>query len=182
MAYGTRRFNAAFTRALQYSLSWTESTRFLVLLAISLRSILILSSHVRLGFPKDLFSVGLSIKIFKEILPSFIQATSPTHLNLLDLITMTIFGEQYKLWSSSLWSLRHSPFSSLLGPNRSAFKILRSKPTGKRPLGMPWRRWEDNIRMNLEEIGINAGNWVYSAQDRDCWRALVNAILNLRVS
>ena len=54
----------------------------------------------------------------------------------------------------------------------------RSKPTGKRPLGMP--RWEDNIRMDLEEVGIN-GNWVDSAQDRDYWRALVNGILNLRV-
>ena len=43
---------------------------------------------------------------------------------------------------------------------RSAFKILRSKATGKRPLGRPSRRWEDNIRMDLEEIGINAGNWV----------------------
>jgi hypothetical protein len=46
---------------------------------------------------------------------------------------------------------------------------------------MPRHRWEDNIRMGLEEIGINAGNWVDSAQDRDYWRALVNAALNLRV-
>ena len=55
------------------------------------------------------------------------------------------------------------------------------KPTGKRPLGRPSRRWEDNIRMDLEEIGINAGNWVDLAKDRDYWRALVNAALNLRV-
>ena len=48
---------------------------------------------------------------------------------------------------------------------RSAFKILTSKPTGKKPLRRPRRRWEDNIRMDLEEIGINAGNWVDSAQD-----------------
>ena len=61
----------------------------------------------------------------------------------------------------------------------SAF--LTGKPTGKRPLGRPRRRWEDNIRMDLEEIGINAGNWVDSAQDRNYWRALVNAALNLRV-
>ena len=47
---------------------------------------------------------------------------------------------------------------------RNAFKLLTGKPTGKRPLG---RRWEDNIRMDLEEIGINAGNWVDSAQDRN---------------
>ena len=54
---------------------------------------------------------------------------------------------------------------------RSAFKILTGKPV--RPLGRPRRRWEDNIRMDLEEIGINAGNY---------WRTLVNAVLNLRVS
>ena len=53
--------------------------------------------------------------------------------------------------------------------------ILTGKPTGKRPLRRPRRRWEDNIRMDLEEIGINAGNWVDSAQDRDKGRALVNA-------
>ena len=64
---------------------------------------------------------------------------------------------------------------------RSAFKILAGKPAGKRPLERPRRRREDNIRMDLEEIGINAGNWVDSAQDRDYWRALVNAALNLRV-
>ena len=64
---------------------------------------------------------------------------------------------------------------------RSAFKILAGKPTGRRPLGRPRRRWEDNIRMDLEEIGINAGNWVDSAQDRNYWRAIVNAVLNLRV-
>ena len=63
---------------------------------------------------------------------------------------------------------------------RSAFKILTGKPTGKRRLGRPRRRWEDNIRMNLEEIGINAGNWVDSAQAKEYWRDLVNAE-NLRV-
>ena len=63
---------------------------------------------------------------------------------------------------------------------RSAFKMLTGKPKGKRPLGRPRCRWEDNIRMDLEEIGINAGNWVDSAQDRNYWRALVNAELDLR--
>ena len=59
---------------------------------------------------------------------------------------------------------------------RSASKILTGKPTGKRPLGRPRSRWKD-----FEEIGINEGNWVDSPQDRDYWRALVNAALNLRV-
>ena len=64
---------------------------------------------------------------------------------------------------------------------RSALKILTGKSKGKRPLGRPSHRWEDNIRMDLEEISVNAGNWVDSAQDRDYWRALVNAAFNLRV-
>ena len=71
---------------------------------------------------------------------------------------------------------------AIMEEGRSAFKILTGEPTGKRPLGRPRRRWEDNMRMDLEEIGINAGNWVDSAQERDYWRALVNAALNLRVS
>ena len=60
-------------------------------------------------------------------------------------------------------------------------KILTCKLTEKRPLGRPRRRWEGNIRMDLEEIGINAGNWVDSAQDMDYWRVFVNEALNLRV-
>ena len=55
-------------------------------------------------------------------------------------------------------------------------------PTGKRLLGRPKRRWQDNIRMDLEEIGINAANWVDSAKDRTYWAAFVNAALNLRIS
>jgi hypothetical protein len=68
-----------------------------------------------------------------------------------------------------------------MGEGRSAFKILTGKPTGKRLLGRPRHRWKDNIRMDLEEIGINAGNWVDSAHDRNYWIALANVALNLRV-
>ena len=64
---------------------------------------------------------------------------------------------------------------------RSAFKILTGTPTGKRPSGRPRRRWEDNIIMDLKEIGINTRNWVDSAQNSDYWRTLVNAALDLRV-
>ena len=64
---------------------------------------------------------------------------------------------------------------------RSAFKLLTGKPTRKRPLGRPTRRWEDSIRMDIEEIGINGGNWVDSAQDKDYWRTLVNAALKFLV-
>jgi hypothetical protein len=64
---------------------------------------------------------------------------------------------------------------------RSSFKILRGPHTGKRSLGRPRSRWEDNIRMDFKEIGINTRNWVDSVQDRDYWRALVNAELNFWV-
>ena len=78
--------------------------------------------------------------------------------------------------------LRWSGHVARMEEGRSAFKMLTGKPTGKRPLGRPRRRWEDNIRMDLEEIGINVGNWVDSARVRNYWRALVKAALNLRVS
>ena len=64
---------------------------------------------------------------------------------------------------------------------RTAFKILTGATAGKWPFGRPRRRWEDNIRMDLKEIVINMRNLVDSAQDRDYWRAIVNAALNLRV-
>ena len=65
--------------------------------------------------------------------------------------------------------------------SRSTLKILTGTPTGKIRLGRPRRRWEDNIRMDLEEIDINTRNWVDSTQDRDYWRVLVNVTLNLQV-
>jgi len=77
--------------------------------------------------------------------------------------------------------LKWSGHVARMEEGRSIFKILTGKPTGKRPLGRPRRRWADNIRMDLEEIGINASNWVDLAQDRDYSRALVNAALNLQL-
>ena len=117
MAYEIRRFNAAFPWALQYSLSWAESPELLVLIQISLKSILIVSFHLRLGLPEGLFTVGLSIKILKGLLTSSILAILPAHIMLLNFITLTILGERYNLWSSSLWGLLHSTFASLLRPN-----------------------------------------------------------------
>ena len=65
--------------------------------------------------------------------------------------------------------------------DRSVFKILTGTHAGKRPLGRPRHRYDDNIRIDLKEIGINTSNWVDTAQDRDYWRALMNAALNLRL-
>ena len=65
--------------------------------------------------------------------------------------------------------------------NSSIFKVLTGTPTGKRSLGRPRCRWEDNIRMDLKKIGVNMRTWIDSTHDRDYWRALENATLNLRV-
>ena len=78
--------------------------------------------------------------------------------------------------------LRWAGHVARMEEDRSALKILTGKPTEMRHLGRPGRRWEDTIRMDLEKIVINVGNWIDSAQDRNYWRALVNAALNLRVS
>ena len=77
--------------------------------------------------------------------------------------------------------LRWAGYVIRMEEGKSAFKMLTGKSIGNTLLGRPRRRCEDNIRMDLEEIGITAGNRVNSAQDRNYWRALVNAALNLRV-
>ena len=116
MAYGTRKSIVLFTTTL-LSLSWVISTQFLLLPPIYLIFIIIFLSYRRLGLPKEHFPVGLTVNILKALLPSSILANCLALLNLLDLIIVTILGEEYQLWSSSLWSLLHSSFSSLLGPN-----------------------------------------------------------------
>jgi hypothetical protein len=67
------------------------------------------------------------------------------------------------------------------GDKRNAYRILMGKPEGNRPLGRPRRRWEDNIKMDLREIGWGGVDWIDLAQDRDQWRALVNTVMNLWV-
>jgi hypothetical protein len=61
------------------------------------------------------------------------------------------------------------------------YKVLVGKPKGKRPLGRPRRRWEDNMKMDLQEVGCGGMDWIELAQDRDRWRARVITVMNLRV-
>src|SRR5215510_14557060 len=67
-----------------------------------------------------------------------------------------------------------------MGEERSVYRVLVGKPEGKRPLGRPRHRWEDNVRKDLQQVGCGAMDWIGLAQDRDRWQAIVNAVMNLR--
>jgi hypothetical protein len=68
-----------------------------------------------------------------------------------------------------------------MGEERGAYRVLVGKPEGRRPFERPRRRWEDNIKMDLQEVGWGGMDWIDMAQDRDMWGAVVNAVMNLRV-
>jgi len=67
-----------------------------------------------------------------------------------------------------------------VGERRGAYRVFVGKPAGKILLGRPWRRWEDNIKIDLQEVECEGMDWIDVAQDRDRWRALMNAVMNLR--
>jgi hypothetical protein len=77
--------------------------------------------------------------------------------------------------------LRWAGHVARMGERRGAYRALVGKPEGRRPQGRPRRRWEDNIKMDLREVGWGGMDWINLAQGRDRWRALVNAVMNLRV-
>jgi len=68
-----------------------------------------------------------------------------------------------------------------MGEEREVCRVLLGKPEGKRPLGRPRRRWVDNIKMDLQEVRCGYMDWIGLAQDRDSWRTVVSAVMNLRV-
>jgi hypothetical protein len=77
--------------------------------------------------------------------------------------------------------MRWAGHVACMGVMRGAYNILVGRPEGRRPLGRPRRRWEDNIKMDLRKIGFGDVDWIHLAQDKDRWRALVNTVMNLRV-
>jgi hypothetical protein len=106
-------------------------------------------------------------------------------------------GEWRKLHNEELHNLYSSPdiirqvksrrmrwagHVARMGEERKLYKVLVGKPEGKRPLGRPRRRWEDGIRMDLRESGLGGVDWIRLAQDRDRWRAVASAVMNLRGS
>ena len=77
--------------------------------------------------------------------------------------------------------MRWAGHVACMGEERGVYRVLVGKPEGKRPLGRPSRRWVDNIRMDLQEVGCGYMDWIGLVQDRDGWRTLVSAVMNLRV-
>jgi len=121
-------FITKFTNAHHLSLSWASLIKSIPPHPTSWRSILILSSHLRLGLPSGLFPSGFPTKILYTPFISPIRATCPTQLILLDFITKIILGEKYRLLSSSFCSSQHSRLtSSLLGPNILINALLSNK-------------------------------------------------------
>ena len=116
--HGTRRFITALTSVRHLSLSWASPIQSIYPYPTFWRSIVILSTHLRLGLPSGLFPSGFPTKTLYTPLSSPTRSTCPAHLILLDFISRKILREQYKSFSSSLCNLLHSPVtSSLLGPN-----------------------------------------------------------------
>jgi len=77
--------------------------------------------------------------------------------------------------------MRWAGYIARTGERGGIYKVLMGKPEGKKPLGRPRSRWEDNIKMNLQEVGSEGMDWIKLAQDRDRWRPLVNAVMIVRV-
>jgi hypothetical protein len=103
-----------------------------------------------------------------------------------------VTGEWRRLHNKELCALYASPniirviksrwagHVARIGERGDAYRVLVGKPEGRRPLGKPRHRWEDNIKMDFREMGCGGTGWMYLAQDRDRWRGLVNAAMNLR--
>jgi len=77
--------------------------------------------------------------------------------------------------------MRWAGYVACMGEERGVYRVLVGKPEGKRPLGIPRSRCVDNIRMDLQEVGCGYVDWIGLAQDRDRWRTLVSAVMNIRV-
>ena len=86
-----------------------------------------------------------------------------------------------KKFTSLLLTFRWAGHVTHMGKERGVHRVLVGKPEGKRALGRPRRRWEDSIKMDLQEVGGGGGNWMELARDRDRWRALMSTVRNLRV-
>ena len=92
-----------------------------------------------------------------------------------------LYGSPNFVWVIKSRRMKWAGHVARMGDRGDICCVLVGKPEGKRQLGRPRRKWEDNIKMNLQKVGCRSMDWIELAQDRDRWRALVNAVMNLRV-
>jgi len=118
--------------------------------------------------------VGGSVAARFSLTVPFLSSRYVTELN--DLYSSTNIVRVIK-WRRMRWA----GHVARMGVEREVYRVLVGKPEGKRPLERPRRRWMDNIRMDLQEVGCGYVDWIGLAQDTDRWRTLVSAVMNLRV-
>ena len=95
---------------------------------------------------------------------------------------MQIFTKLFNIkFRKNPFRMKWAEHVARMGDKTGMYTVLVRKPEGKRPLGRPRRRWEDNIKMDLQEVGCGGMDWIELAQDRDSWLAIVNAVMKLRV-
>ena len=92
-----------------------------------------------------------------------------------------LYSSSNIVWMIKLRRMRRAGHVARMGEEREEYRVLVGKPEGKRPLGRPRRKWMDNIRTDLQEVGCWYMDWFGLAQDRDRWRTLVSAVMNIRV-
>jgi hypothetical protein len=110
--------------------------------------------------------------------PVRMQVNSVTSATMVKLMTkVSVVTKQITFLGPRVWAGHVAP----MGEERGVHRVLVGKPEGKRPLGRPRRRWEDNIKMDLQEVGGGRGDWMELAQDRNRWQALVGTVRDFRV-
>jgi hypothetical protein len=92
-----------------------------------------------------------------------------------------LYSSSNIVWVIKSSRMRWAGHVAHMGERRGVYRVLVGKYDGKRPLGRPRHRWEDNIKMDLKEVGFGGMDWIELPQDRDSWRALMNAVMNLWV-
>ena len=158
-----------FTDALYFTMCWARSVHSLSSQLKTPVNIL----HLRLGLPSGLFPSDF----LTRTLHPFLFSVRPPIFTASSILSPFY----YLVISTNHDAPRCAVYFHIMGESRAAYRVFVGKPEGKRPLGRPRRRWEDNIKMDLQEVGCGGVNWIELAQDRDRWRALVNAVMGLRV-